>query len=80
MVDEVKRVNEEIGRLAAEVVAVADEMNVVVAKESLVSNPPKDNSKEYIEEESAKLADVLPPLVDFAVIKQGHYIESLPKT
>ena len=80
LVDEVKRVNEEIGRLAAEVVAVADEMNVVVAKESLVSNPPKDSSNEYIEEESAKLVDVLPPLVDFAVIKQGHYIESLPKS
>ena len=51
LLSEVRRVNEEIGNMAADVVAVVDTKQVAV----------------------------LPPLVDFAVIKQGQSIESAPE-
>jgi hypothetical protein len=78
--------------LAAEVVAVADEVNVVVGKDTaspsitqsemfasndhLLSSHITDTSD--ASNQSKDLVEIPPPLVDFAVIKQGHFIESLP--
>lgn len=92
LVEEVKRVNDKIGRLAAEVVAVADEVNVVVGKDT--ASPSITQSKMFASNDhllsshitdtsdapnqSKDLVEIPPPLVDFAVIKQGHFIESLP--
>ena len=80
LVEEVDRVNEEIKRLAAEVEAVADELKAVVGKDEPTSVLAEDEVVECRKheslEETTKLNEILPPLVDFAVIKQGHLIES----
>jgi L-ascorbate metabolism protein UlaG (beta-lactamase superfamily) len=83
LVEEVLRVNEEIGRLADEVVAVAGEVNIVVGQETSVAISTTDdqimkNADELVEQ-TKTVNDILPSLVDFAVIKQGHFIESSPK-
>lgn len=95
LMEEVEKVNEEVERLAAEVVAVADEVNVVVKETpgiapSGISMNGDDvelqgnlNDKDLLPhgslKEASNLVEILPPLVDFAVIRQGHYIESSPK-
>eukprot|EP00804_Cyclotella_cryptica_P010392 CCRYP_019956-RA/>CCRYP_019956-RA protein AED:0.00 eAED:-0.00 QI:105/0/0.66/0.66/1/1/3/182/846 len=96
LMEEVERVNEEIGRLAAQVVAVADEVGAVIGMVSAVEAGTVDGEvmgnmdgsmgteatlvglPEPLET-TEKLMEVLPPLVDFAVIPQGHFIESSPK-
>ncbi|KAL3763588.1 hypothetical protein ACHAW5_009589 [Stephanodiscus triporus] len=81
---EVGRVNEDILRMAAEVVAVADVVGIPAAQ--LGKEIMKDEvvSTSYVEQAAAgktneEVIGMLPPLVDFAVIKQGQSIESLPK-
>lgn len=77
LVDEVDRVNGEILRLAAEVVAVADEVVGAVVETSATIDDQKmivDGVSDHTESE--KLVEMLPSLVDFAVIPQGHCIES----
>ena len=60
LLSEVGRVNDDILRVAADVVEVADGIGIT-ATQLLEKN-----------------AGVSPPLVDFAIIKQGHSIESFP--
>ena len=85
LVEEVDRVNEEIRRLAAEVEAVADELSSVVGNDQSASvsadaKVVECSNLDLVQPESLKgtksLDEILPPLVDFAIIKQGHSIES----
>ena len=79
LLEEVDRVNKEILNMAVEVVAVADEVGISAEleaeKNDLVSDvilpPTKGNHVA-----AKKLVKLLPPLVDFAVIKQGQSISS----
>ncbi len=81
---EVVRVNENILRKAAEVVTVAGVKGIAAARlyEKMIEDAEVSNS--FTEQAVAAKTDeefivMLPPLVDFSVIKQGQSIESLPK-
>jgi len=75
--DEVVRVNEEIVKMAAEVTAVADKVGIPTGMEKIEGQFGKDAKQRCKANE--QLIEMLPPLVDFSVIKQGQSIESLPK-
>ncbi|KAL7441635.1 hypothetical protein ACHAXH_008728 [Discostella pseudostelligera] len=66
---EVRRVNEDIMRMAEKVAAVVDKTDVVAAQLGIGAIVPTANEN---------LIEMLPSLVDFAVIKQGQSIESAP--
>ena len=92
LVEEVDRLNEQIGRLAVEVEAVADEIKIVVGDEIPTEASPATETEKFKDDfevkpmlqskhfgEMKSMVEILPPLVDFAVIDQGHCVESLPK-
>ncbi|KAL3771055.1 hypothetical protein ACHAWU_006432 [Discostella pseudostelligera] len=64
---EVRRVNEEITKVAANVAAVVDKTDVATAQLGIDTTTANKN-----------LIEMFPSLVDFAVIKQGQSIESVP--
>jgi hypothetical protein len=66
---EVRRVNEDIMRMAEKVAAVVDKTDVVAAQLGIDAIVPTGNEN---------LIEMLPSLVDFAVIEQGQSIESAP--
>jgi len=79
LLDEVDRVNKEILNMAVEVVAVADEVGISAELEAVESGLASDvivRSAEDSHATTEKLVKLLPPLVDFAVIKQGQSISS----
>mmetsp|Transcript_22927 Transcript_22927/g.37753 ORF Transcript_22927/g.37753 Transcript_22927/m.37753 type:complete len:691 (+) Transcript_22927:152-2224(+) len=81
LLDEVDRVNKEILNMAVEVVAVADEVGISAELEAVENSLVSDvilTSTEDNQETTEKLVKLLPPLVDFAVIKQGQSISSAP--
>ena len=75
LVDEVGRINEEIIKMTAEVAAVVDEVGIATGLEKV--EPKLGKGATVVKKTNARLVEMLPPLVDFAVIKQGHSIESL---
>eukprot|EP00984_Skeletonema_dohrnii_P023866 scaffold12965_cov117-Skeletonema_dohrnii-CCMP3373.AAC.4 len=79
LLDEVDRVNKEILNMAVEVVAVADEVGISAELEAVESGLASDvivRSAEDSHATTEKLVKLLPPLVDFAIIKQGQSISS----
>jgi N-acyl-phosphatidylethanolamine-hydrolysing phospholipase D len=79
LLDEVDRVNKEILNMAVEVVAVADEVGVPAELEAVETGLVPDvilSSAQVNHATTEKLVKLLPPLVDFAVIKQGQSISS----
>ena len=81
---EVERVNEDILNMAAEVVAVADVVGIAAAQLGKEIMKDADVATSLAEQlvagkRNEELIGILPPLVDFAVIKRGQSIESLPK-
>ncbi|KAK1738970.1 hypothetical protein QTG54_010286 [Skeletonema marinoi] len=65
--------------MAVEVVAVADEVGISAELEAVESGLASDvivRSAEDSHATTEKLVKLLPPLVDFAVIKQGQSISS----
>ena len=79
LLDEVDRVNKEILNMAVEVMAVADEVGVSTELEAVENSLVSDvvlTSTEDNHETTEKLVKLLPPLVDFAVIKPGQSISS----
>jgi len=87
LLDEVGVVNKNIRKMAAEVVAVADEVGIVTGLEKMRGQLVNaDESLPFVERAAVaqaaaneQLIEMLPPLVDFSVIRQGQSIESLPK-
>jgi len=87
LLDEVERVNREILTVAAEVVAVADEVGITTGLEQVEGQLGDDvmASSLFVDdlaepETRVNLMEMLPSLVDFQVIKQGQVIESHQKT
>jgi N-acyl-phosphatidylethanolamine-hydrolysing phospholipase D len=81
---EVERVNEDILNMAAEVVAVADIVGIAAAQLGKEIMKDADVATSLAEQlvagkRNEELIGMIPPLVDFAVIKRGQSIESLPK-
>jgi len=79
LVEEVDRVNKEILNMAVEVVAVADEVGISAELEAVENGLASDvilATTEDSPETTEKLVKLLPPMVDFAVIKQGQSISS----
>ena len=81
---EVDRVNEDILKMAAEVVAVADVVGIAASQLGKEITKDAEVATSFLEQAGAgkpneKLIGILPILVDFAVIKHGQSIESLPK-
>lgn len=76
LLDEVDRVNKEILTMAVEVVAVADEVGISAELEAVEDGLVSDVILSH--KPTEKLAKLLPPLVDFSVIKQGQSISSAP--
>jgi N-acyl-phosphatidylethanolamine-hydrolysing phospholipase D len=79
LLEEVNRVNQDILNMAVEVVTVADEVGITAKLEAVendlvVSDITLPTNNDQVSAE--KLAKLLPPLVDFAVIKQGQSISS----
>lgn len=79
LLEEVDRVNQDILNMAVEVVAVADEVGITAKLEAVENDLvvpditlPTNNDQVSAE----KFVKLLPPLVDFAVIKQGQSISS----
>ncbi len=81
---EVERMNEEILKMAAEVIVVADIVGTAAAQLGKEITKDVDVATSLAEQAVAgkrneELIGILPPLVDFAVIKHGQSIDSLPK-
>jgi N-acyl-phosphatidylethanolamine-hydrolysing phospholipase D len=78
---EVERVNEDILNMAAEVVAVADIVGIAAAQlgKEIMKDATSLAEQLVAGKRNEELIGILPPLVDFAVIKRGQSIESLPK-
>jgi len=79
LLEEVNRVNQDILNMAVEVVTVADEVGITakleaVENDNVVSDIALPTNNDLVSAE--KLVKLLPPLVDFAVIKQGQSISS----
>ncbi|KAL7531941.1 hypothetical protein ACHAXR_004317 [Thalassiosira sp. AJA248-18] len=91
LLNEVDRVNEENVKMATEVVAAADEVGIATGVEKIEVQLRKDevmkdshssssfDEQTAVSEVSGKLIEMLPPLIDFAVIKQGQSIDSSPR-
>ena len=84
LLKEVYRVNVEIARLAAEVVAVADQVDMATHLGALDGQIGAGDTESNISEVKpssvvAEVVEMLPPLVDFEVVSRGGSIESLPR-
>ncbi len=92
LLEEVGRVNESILRMAAEVVAAAEEVKMVAELEAVscgsvgvgdnvdtLSTSPSALDEVVGAEIGENLVEMLPSLVDFAAIGQGQRFRSMPK-
>mmetsp|Transcript_14316 Transcript_14316/g.25589 ORF Transcript_14316/g.25589 Transcript_14316/m.25589 type:complete len:747 (-) Transcript_14316:72-2312(-) len=87
LLNEVGVVNKKIGKMATEMVAIASEIGIAtgrkghLAKEESVKDTAvlSQAGLTKVGKANEQLLEMLPPLVDFAVIRQGQSIESLPK-
>jgi len=93
LLKEVGRVNEGILRMAAEVVAAAEEVKMVAELEAVsggsvggggeivdaLSASPSVLEEVAVAEVGENLVEMLPSLVDFAAIGQGQRFQSMPK-
>lgn len=93
LMNEVVRVNEEIAKLAAEVVAVVNDVDVAnglkqLGGQSVLGETMKGGAacavsslsvveQEMVSEANERLIEMISPLVDFAAIEQGHNISSV---
>ena len=85
LMDEVRRVNEDIVNMTTEVVSVADEVGELeevkhqLGTDEALKNADISSTSSLEGDATEELIEILSPLVDFTVIKQGQRIDSLPK-
>ncbi|KAL7530269.1 hypothetical protein ACHAWF_003313 [Thalassiosira exigua] len=84
LMNEVAKINKEIAKMAAEVIAAADEVGIATGVGKIGSRLGHDpiefsscHDKDLVAKANGQ--PMLPPLVDFAVINQGESIKSVPK-
>mmetsp|Transcript_39890 Transcript_39890/g.96000 ORF Transcript_39890/g.96000 Transcript_39890/m.96000 type:complete len:752 (+) Transcript_39890:207-2462(+) len=87
LLDEVGRINEDIIKTTSEVAAVANEVGIATGTEKIEGHfekydtlkdegaPSSPVDKGALDRPNDQLIDMLPPLVDFQVVKQGQVIE-----
>ena len=82
LLNEVERINEEIVNMASEVAEVAKGVGIAAGVEKRDAGSEKDGAlpspenEATVEKTKEQLIEMLPPLVNFAVIKQGQTIKA----
>ena len=80
LLSEFERINEEIVKMMSEVAAVAKDVGIAASTERSEAGSAQDGAmvgkRASSDKAKEQLIEMLPPLVDFAVIKQGQRINA----